>query len=145
MLRISLIASAACLAVTACGVTLSKDDDAAATCTAMLAGDPEIEEDLAEDGDTVDVYCSCYETVLTDETEADQATILKVTQIIADIRSDKKLGLEPAAEHLHKDFDSDGNSAAYGVSKAEFDTTGKYVDTVRRALSDETSACQTAS
>ena len=140
MIRISLTTAACCLALAACGTPL--EEEGASACTSMLAGDPEIEEDLAEDGDTVEVYCGCFGTLLPAQPEEAQAQILEVAQAIAGIRDEADLGLEEAAGRIDDDFDSAGASAAYGVSRDAFDTTGKYVDTVRRALSDETSACR---
>ena len=93
MIRIPLFASA-CLALAACGMGVSSDNNAASVCNTMLAGDPEIVEDLAEDGDTIEVYCGCYQTLLADKSEDDQADILKVSQVVADIREDESLGLE---------------------------------------------------
>ncbi|KCZ52136.1 hypothetical protein [Hyphomonas pacifica] len=141
MIRVSILATA-CLAVAACGA--SKADKTAATCTAMLGGDPEIQEDLAEDGDTLEAYCGCYSQLLADEPEANQETILKVSRVIADIREENNLGLEEAAGRVDDDFDASGNSSAYGVTATEFETTGRYVDTVRRALTREDGACHSA-
>ncbi|KCZ53969.1 hypothetical protein HY29_02555 [Hyphomonas beringensis] len=141
MIRVSILATA-CLALAACGA--SKAEKNAATCTAMLGGDPDIQEDLAEDGDTVEAYCGCYSQLLADEPEANQETILKVTRVIGDIRKEDNIGLEEAAGTIDDDFDESGKSPTYGVTEAEFETTGRYVDTVRRALTREDGACHTA-
>ena len=140
MIRLSLFASA-CLALAACGVAGSADNEAAKVCNTMLAGDPEIVEDLAEDGDTIEVYCGCYQQLLADKTEETQTTILKVSQVVSDIRAENDLHLEEAAGRLMSDFIEDGSSPTYGVTRDGFETTGEYIDTVRRALNKETGAC----
>tara|TARA_R100001244_G_scaffold72988_3_gene58805 strand:- start:502 stop:930 length:429 start_codon:yes stop_codon:yes gene_type:complete len=139
MIRISLFASA-CFALAACGAGNSAKD-ATSACNGMLAGDPEIEEDLAEDGETVAAYCGCFGQLLADQPEADQTAILKVSQVIGDIREERNVGLEDAAEGVDKSFGADGSSEAYGVSSSEFETTGKYFDVVRRELNKDDSAC----
>ena len=140
MIRIPLFASA-CLALAACGMGVSSDNNAASVCNTMLAGDPEIVEDLAEDGDTIEVYCGCYQTLLADKSEDDQADILKVSQVVADIREDESLGLEDAAGRLMSDFIEDGGSPAYGITRSDFEMTGTYIDQVRRELNKDDSAC----
>lgn len=140
MIRLPLFASA-CLALAACGAGSPADSKAAKVCNTMLAGDPEIVEDLAEDGDTIEVYCGCYATLLANKTEDAQATILKVSQVVSDIRAENDLHLEEAAGRLMADFIEDGSSPTYGVTRDGFETTGSYIDTVRRALNKETGAC----
>ena len=126
MIRLSLFASA-CLALAACGVGGSADNEAAKVCNTMLAGDPEIVEDLAEDGDTVETYCACYATLLAERPEDAQARILDVTNVVADIRAEQELGLEDAAMHLMEDFIEDGSSPTYGVTRDSFEATGSYI------------------
>ena len=140
MIRFSLFASA-CLLLSACDASVSDDKTVASVCTGMLAGDPEIVDDLAEDGDSVEVYCACYETLLAGEPEEARAKILKVSQIVSDIREENGLGVEDAAGRLMEDFIEDGSSPAYGVTRGDFDMTGKYIDTVRRELNKTNSAC----
>ena len=140
MIRFSLFASA-CLVLSACGASVSNDKTVASVCTSMLAEDPEIVDDLAEDGDSVEVYCACYETLLADKPEEARAKILKVSQIVTDIREENGLGVEDAAGRLMEDFIEDGSSPAYGVTRGDFDMTGKYIDTVRRELNKTNSAC----
>ena len=139
MIRISLFASA-CFALAACGGGNSAKD-ATSACNGMLAGDPEIEEDLAEDGETVAAYCGCFGQLLADQPETDQTAILEVSQVIGDIREERNVGLEDAAEGVDKSFGADGASEAYGVSSDQFRTTGKYFDIVRRELNKDDSAC----
>jgi len=140
MIRVSLFASA-CFVLAACGAGNSVTKDAVSACNGMLAGDPEIEEDLAEDGDTVAAYCGCFGQLLADQPDADQTAILKVSQIIVDIREERHIGLEDAAEGVDDSFGADGASEAYGVSSDQFRTTGKYFDIVRRELNKDDSAC----
>jgi hypothetical protein len=140
MIRLSLFASA-CFALAACGSGNSVVKDATSACTGMLAGDPEIEEDLAEDGETVAAYCGCFGQLLADQTAADQTAIVKVSHVISDIREEKNIGLEDAAEGVDDSFGADGASATYGISSGEFETTGKYFDIVRRELNKDDSAC----
>lgn len=139
MNRFSLIASA-CLVLAACGSN-SPQSKATQACTSMLGGDPEIEEDLAEDGKTLTAYCGCFGQLLADQAEADQAGILKVSETLSGIRDEKTLGLEEAAETLYRSFDGSTSSETYDVSMEEFEQAGKYLDTVRRELNKEESAC----
>ena len=138
MFRSILIPAAASVALAACG---GSDGKAAKACTTMLAGDPEIVEGLAEDGDTVETYCACYATLLADRPEDAQARILDVTNVVADIRAEHELGLEDAAMRLMEDFIEDGSSPTYGVTRDSFEATGTYIDAVRREVGKDTGAC----
>lgn len=145
MFRLAVLAGA-CAALAACGVTASDDSDPVAVCTSMLAGDPEVIEDLAEENDTIDGYCGCFATVLASKSEDDQIAILKVSQIISDIREENNTGIEDAAELVIRDTSmaemNDGTTpSTYGVSEAEFMATGEFIDAVRQELKSETGAC----
>ena len=63
---------------------------------------------------------------------------------MSDIRAENDLHLEEAAGRLMADFIEDGSSPTYGVTRDGFETTGSYIDTVRRALNKETGACATS-
>ena len=134
MTRVSFLAGA-CLLVAACGG--SGESDLAAACTGMLENDPEVEEDLSEDGHTVAEYCSCYASAAAEKSEADRATILKVTQTLADLRSEKRIGLEAAAELVARDE----AGSAHGVSAGEFELTGAYVEAVRSSILNGNGIC----
>lgn len=138
MIRLSLMAGA-CAVLAGCGVGTSDSSSPAAVCTAMLADDPEVIGDLSEEGATIDDYCGCFEQVLASETEDDRLAILKAGQIVADIREDEDVGLEDAAGLLVRDvmqsgMTEGGTPSAYGVSQAEFETIGEYIDKIRGEL-----------
>jgi hypothetical protein len=103
----------------------------------MLSGDAEVEPDLAREGKSVADYCACYTKGLSAQSADDKAAILKVTQILADLREERGLGLEEAANLL----DDSSAEAEFSVTKAEFETAGEYVDRVRRDLVREEGLC----
>lgn len=103
----------------------------------MLSGDAEVEPDLAREGKSVADYCACYTKGLSAQSADDKAAILKVTQILADLREERGLGLEEAANLL----DDGSAEAEFSVTKAEFETAGEYVDRVRRDLVREEGLC----
>ena len=129
MKRLSILAGA-CAMLAACGVSTSTGGKPAAICTTMLSGDAEVEPDLAREGKTVADYCACYAKGLEAQSADDKAAILKVTQILADLREDRGLDLENAANLL----DDSSAETEFGVTEAEFVTAGEYVDTIRRDL-----------
>lgn len=132
------IAVAAASLLAAC--TTGDGHDPAATCTALLAGDPEIETDLAEVGASVETYCDCYATNLDTLSEDEQASVLKVSQIIADIRSERSVDVETAAGLIADDAE-DASAATYGVSEEEYEIAGQFVDGVRRAMRENDGQC----
>ncbi len=136
MKRLPILASA-CALLSACGVSTSAGGNPAAICTTMLSGDAEVEPDLAREGKSVADYCACYTTGLSAQSADDKAAILKVTQILADLREERGLGLEEAANLL----DDSSAVAEFSVTKAEFETAGEYVDRVRRDLVREEGLC----
>jgi hypothetical protein len=129
MKRLSILAGA-CVMLAACGVSTSTGGKSAATCMTMLSGDAEVEPDLAREGKTVADYCACYAEGLNAQSADNKAAILKVTQILADLREERGLGLEEAAVLLG----DSSTETEFGVTEAEFETTGEYVDRIRRDL-----------
>ena len=136
MKRLSILAGA-CAILAACGVSTSTGGNPAATCTSMLTGDAEVEPDLASNGKSVADYCACYAKGLSAQSADDKAAILKVTQILADLREERGVGLEEAAGLLSE---SDGR-AEFGVQPMEFEVAGKYVELIRHDLIDEKGLC----
>ncbi|MGB2176958.1 MAG: hypothetical protein ACPH9E_03385 [Hyphomonas sp.] len=136
MKRLSLL-TGACALLAACGVSTSTGGNPAATCTSMLSGDAEVEPDLASNGKSVADYCACYAKGLSAQSADDKAAILKVTQILADLREERGLGLEDAANLL----DDSRAETEFSVTTAEFETAGEYVDRIRRDLVREEGLC----
>ena len=136
MKRLSILAGA-CAMLAACGVSTSTGGKSAAICTTMLSGDAEVEPDLAREGKTVADYCACYAKGLDAQSADDKAAILKVTQILADLRKEGSLGLEDAAGRLSES----GAEAEFAVTPMEFEVAGKYVDIIRRDLIEEKGLC----
>ncbi len=114
--------------------------DPTATCTALLAGDPEVEGDLTEVGASVESYCACYATNLETLGDEAQTTVLKVSQIIADIRAERGVDVEDAASLIEVDVE-DTDAASFAVTQAELETTGRFGDGVRRTMRDNDGQC----
>tara|TARA_B100000614_G_scaffold259105_2_gene282938 strand:- start:1455 stop:1913 length:459 start_codon:yes stop_codon:yes gene_type:complete len=140
MKRISILMGA-CAALAACGMSNSAGAKPAAICTAMLGGDAEVEADLAEKGKTVADYCACYATAFVQQSTDDRAAILKVTQVLADARKEQDLSLKAAGNLI----DNAEGGTALGVSEAEFQTAGEYVETIREQLIVDDGLCAGAS
>lgn len=136
MKRLSILAGA-CAMLAACGVSTSAGAKPAAICTTMLSGDVEVEPDLAREGKTVADYCACYANGLSAQSDDERVAILKVTQILADLREERGLGLEAAANLL----DDQSAEAEFGVTRSEFETAGEYVDQVRHDLVRDEGLC----
>lgn len=136
MKRLSILAGA-CAMLAACGGFNTAGGKSAALCTTMLSGDSEVESDLADQGKSVADYCACYAKGLSAQGDDNRAAILKVTQILADLREERGLGLEEAAGLL----DDSGAETEFSVTSAEFITAGEYVDIIRRDLVREEGLC----
>ena len=128
-----LMAGATVLAACSTGDGGSKPAD---VCAALLAGDEEVDTDLRELGSSVEAYCACYETSLASVTEEGRQTVLKVSQVIANLRAEQNLDVDEAAGLLDED-----TGELYGVTEAEFRTTGEFVDNVRRTMRDNGGQC----
>ncbi|MEM5517036.1 hypothetical protein WNY37_08735 [Henriciella sp. AS95] len=131
-------AIAAVSLVAACSTGNSSDP--ASICTGLLAGDPEVESDLADLGASVETYCECYATNIDTLGEEAQTTVLKVSQVIADIRSERNVGVEGAAGIIEDDAE-DANASTYDITKPEFEITGQFVDGVRLVMRDNDGQC----
>ncbi|WP_321488505.1 hypothetical protein [uncultured Hyphomonas sp.] len=136
MKRLSILAGA-CAMLAACGGGTSTGGKTVAICTTMLSGDAEVESDLSARDMSVADYCACYAEGLNAQSAEDKAAILKVTQILADLREERGLGLEEAADLL----DDSGAEAEFSLTRAEFETAGEYVDTIRRDLVRDEGLC----
>ncbi|MEQ9316782.1 MAG: hypothetical protein RLN72_13090, partial [Henriciella sp.] len=93
-----------------------------------------------EVGASVETYCDCYATNLDTLGEDEQTAVLKVSQIIADIRSERSVGVEAAAGVIEDDAE-DASAETYGVTAGEFETVGRFVDGVRRAMRENEGQC----
>lgn len=117
------------------------NDNPAEICSALLGGDPDIESDLVETGSDIEGYCACYASSLDNLPEQERAMVLKVSQVIADIRAERNLGVEAAAGLVEDDVEASSDGATYGVSEREFEVTGEFVDGVRNAMGDNGGQC----
>lgn len=146
MSRLTLLAGA-CTVLAGCNFGAPGDSGPASVCTAMLDGDAEVSEDLADDGWTLDDYCGCFATVLESESGDNRATILKVSRVIADIREEKGVDVEDAAESLMTELMASGagtgaTPTTRGMTQSDFESTGNYVEKIRRDL--KSGACSAA-
>lgn len=110
-------------------------------CLALLTGDLEVETDLQEDGNSIDTYCDCYDARLASLSESDRESVLKVSTVIADLRTEQELEVDGAASLIEDDTSSDASGPTYGVTAAEFRTAGEFVDGVRRDMRDNDGQC----
>lgn len=136
MKRLSILVGT-CAMLAACGMSTSAGGNPAAICTTMLSDDAEVGLDLAREGKSVADYCACYAKGLSAQSDDNKAAILKITQILADLREERGLGLEEAANLL----DDSSAEAEFSVTSAEFETAGEYVDQVRRDLVRDEGLC----
>lgn len=111
------------------------------TCGQMLSGDPEIEADLAEFDATVDDYCACFATTLESQTEEDRDAIMKVVSTIAELRTERNIGLEAAAELLEEVAEGRNTNESIDISGSAFETAGRFVDGIRNDLRDNDGQC----
>lgn len=136
MKRFSILIGA-CAIIAACGEGASSGGSPEASCTAMVAGDPDVEQEFARDSYDVATFCGCYASALNQQPDDDKAAILKVTQAIADIREARKIGVEAAADLIG----NDAGGATYGVTRGEFTATGQFLDEVGDQIKRSGGSC----
>ena len=139
MKRIPTLFLAAGLLLGGCNVSTGGDDpDIVGICGDMLSGDADIEADLATYSSTVASYCECFEATLEPMPEEDRSAVLKVVQIVGDLRKENNASLDDVVGMI------EDNGTQYGVSETEFEKTGDVVDGVRLDLKDNKGRCPAA-
>lgn len=116
----------------------------AEACSRLLAGDAEIEEDLAEYNSSVEGYCDCYAGTLATRPEETQAQVRKVVSAIIDIRESGNLSLEEAAERLEDVAEGREADESLDITEADFEAAGRVIEGVRRDLRDNDGQCPVA-
>ena len=110
-------------------------------CNSLLAGDTEIEGDLASYGSSIEGYCDCYVAMLAEEGERTQAATRATVGTIVSIREDRNVGLEAAAEQLEEYVEGRDTSETVDITGEDLDIAGQFVDDVRRDLRGNEGQC----
>ena len=141
MLRYSVPVALATVFLAACSSATDPAVSDREACNGMLAGDIEIEEDLASFNSSVDGYCDCYVAMLGEEPEDMQAAVRDVASAIVSIREERNLGLEPAAEILEEYAEGRETDADYDISEEAFQQAGNFIDEVRSGIRKNDGQC----
>ncbi|MGB3624414.1 MAG: hypothetical protein WA989_01210 [Henriciella sp.] len=85
-------------------------------------------------------YCDCYAIQIGTLPEDDRDTVLEVSQVIANLREERGLDVESAADLI----DANPQGSTHGVSTSEFELTGEFVDSVRTDMRANDGVCPAA-